>query len=85
MRRFLATANLYLGQLVVISDHPEAIVATIVSIKGYSVELRWKEGDKMCGCGWQSYMLKKPSLKQIENSIANNGALVSVKEIEELV
>ena len=85
MRRLLATANLYLGQLVVTSDHPEAIVATIVSIKGYCVELRWREGTRLCGCGWQSYMLKKPSLKQIENSIVNNGALVSTKEIEKLV
>jgi hypothetical protein len=30
-------------------------------------------------------MLFLPTLRQIENSIANNGALVSFKEIEELV
>lgn len=85
MRRFLKTANLYVGQLVVVSEHCESTVATIVAINGTSVELRWREGTRLCGTSWQTYMLMKPSLEQIEYSIAANGALVSKAEIEELV
>ena len=85
MRRFIKQANLYVGQLVVTTDYPEATVSTIVSIDYLRVELRWREGTRLCGCTFDSYMLMKPSLDQIEYSIAANGALVSTKEIEEMV
>jgi hypothetical protein len=85
MRRFIKQANLYVGQLVVVSEMPEATVATVVSMDYLKVELRWREGTRLCGCTFDSYMLFLPTLRQIENSIANNGALVSFKEIEELV
>jgi hypothetical protein len=43
--------------------------------------LMWYEGTRLCVCEHDAYMLKKPTLTQIENSI-NFGQLVSSKEIK---
>jgi len=83
MRRFLSSKNLYVGQLVVTNDYPGATVCTVAEIDvGTCVAvLQWMEGNRFCSFGFDSYMLKKPSLEQIEWHIANNGALISSKQV----
>lgn len=85
MKRYLSSLSLYIGQLIVVSDADDAQVYTIGHFDNdqrerTTVFLLWREGTRLCGCNHDSYMLKKPSLKQIENSILT-GALVSSKEI----
>lgn len=79
-KRYLSHKSLYVGQLVVVSDAPEAQVYTIGNIDKTLVILMWYEGSRLCICHHDSYMLKKPDLIQIENSI-NFGQLVSLKSI----
>ena len=81
MKRYLPSLSLYIGQLVVVSDADDAQVYTIGHFDDRTtVFLLWREGTRLCGCNHDSFMLKKPSLKQIENSILT-GPLVSSKEI----
>ena len=86
MRRFLSSKSLYVGQLVVTSSAMGAVVRTIAEIDHSKclVILQWMEGNRFCSQGYDSYMLMKPSLEQIEYSIALCGQLVSSKMIVEV-
>ena len=83
MRRFLSSKSLYVGQLVVVSDEVGATVRTIASIDSgnHTALVQWMEGNRFCSKDVQSYMLKKPSLEQIECHIANRGMLLSSNQI----
>ena len=83
MRRFLSSKSLYVGQLVVLIDEVGAVVRTIASIDSgnHTALVQWMEGNRFCSKDVQSYMLKKPSLEQIEWQIANFGQLLSVNQI----
>jgi hypothetical protein len=77
-------SDLYIGQLVVATEHPEAQVYTVAAVIGQCVVLQWFEGDRLCVSGdHDKYGLMKPTLQQIEYSIAANGPLVSTKQIVE--
>jgi len=76
-------SDLYIGQLVVVTEHPETQVYTVAGIEGHVAILQWFEGTQFCSQGHDKYGLLKPTLQQIEYSIAANGALVSTKEILE--
>lgn len=82
MRRFLSSKSLYVGQLVVLIDEVGATVRTIASIDSgnHTALVQWMEGNRFCSKDVQSYMLKKPSLEQIEWHIANSGQLLSVNQ-----
>lgn len=75
--------DLYIGQLVVVTDHPEATVYTIASIEGNTAILQWREGSNHCSCGYEKFGFMKPTSKQVEYHIANCGALVSNRDIVE--
>lgn len=83
MRRFLSSKSLYVGQLVVLIDEVGAVVRTIASIDSgnHTALVQWMEGNRFCSKDVQSYMLKKPSLEQIECHIANRGMLLSSNQI----
>ena len=83
MRRFLSSKSLYVGQLVVLIDEVGAVVRTIASIDSgnHTALVQWMEGNRFCSKDVQSYMLKKPSLEQIEWHIANLGQLISVNQV----
>ena len=83
MRRFLSSNNIYVGQLVVVSDEVGATVRTIASIDSgnHTALVQWMEGNRFCSKDVQSYMLKKPTLEQIECHIANRGMLLSSNQI----
>ena len=83
MRRFLSSKSLYVGQLVVLIDEVGAVVRTIASIDSgnHTALVQWMENNRFCSKDVQSYMLKKPSLEQIEWHIANLGQLISVNQV----
>jgi hypothetical protein len=83
MRRFLSSKNIYVGQLVVTTDYPGATVCTIAEIDGgnHTAIVQWTEGNRFLSKPAQTYMLKKPSLEQIEWHIANLGQLISVNQV----
>ena len=83
MRRFLSSKSLYVGQLVVTGDAVGAVVRTIaeLDVSNCLVILQWMEGNRFCSQGYDSYMLKKPTLEQIECSISTYGQLLSSKQI----
>jgi hypothetical protein len=83
MRRFLSSKSLYVGQLVVLIDEVGAVVRTIASIDSgnHTALVQWMENNRFCSKDVQSYMLKKPTLEQIEWHIANFGQLISSNQI----
>lgn len=83
MRRFLSSKSLYVGQLVVVIDEVGAVVRTIASIDSgnHTALVQWMEGNRFCSKDVQSYMLKKPTLEQIEWHIANCGQLISSNQV----
>ena len=83
MKKAIKHTDLYIGQLVVVTEHPETQVYTVASIAGQSVILQWREGTSHCSQGHDKYGLLTPTLEQIEYSIAANGSLVSTKELVE--
>lgn len=83
MKKAIKHTDLYIGQLVVVTEHPETQVYTVASIESQAVILQWQEGKRQCSQGHDKYGLLKPTLEQIEYSIAANGPLVSTKELVE--
>lgn len=81
MQKRIKKSDLYIGQLVVVTDHPEAQVRTVAGVEGNVAILQWHEGSRLCSQGHDAFGLMKPTLKQIEYSIAANGALVSTQEL----
>ena len=82
MSKALKKSNLYVGQLVVTSDDPEAQVRTISHLfDNNMVEVQWYEGSKLVSQGIDYSMLRTPTIKQIEYSIEFNGRLVPVHEL----
>jgi hypothetical protein len=78
-------ANLYIGQLVVCTDHPEAQVRTVSElIDHFMVQVQWYEGSHQCVQPVDCSMLYEPTLRQIEYSIAHNGKLVAMNDIMQL-
>lgn len=78
----LKRSDLYLGQLVVCSDHPTAQVRTVAHLFSDSsvVELQWYEGTNQCAQGVDCQLFT-PTLKQIEYSIDLNGKLVAFHDL----
>ena len=77
--------HLYIGQLVVCTDHPEAQVRTVSAIlDNFMIEVQWYEGKNQCAQGVDYSLLREPTIKQIEYSIANNGKLVAMNDIMQL-
>jgi hypothetical protein len=74
--------DLYLGQLVVCSDHPTAQVRTVSHVFSNStvVELQWYEGSNQCSQEVDCQLFT-PTLKQIEYSIDLNGKLVAFHDL----
>lgn len=81
MKKPIKHTDLYIGQLVVVTEHPETQVYTIADIHTQMVTLQWYEGTRQCGQHYEKYGLLKPTLQQIEYSIAANGPLVSTQEL----
>ena len=78
-------SEIYVGQLVVCTDHPEAQVRTISHIfDNNMVEVQWFEGTNLSIQGIDYSMLYVPTIKQIEYSIQFNGKLVANHDILEL-
>jgi hypothetical protein len=82
-RSCIKHSDLYIGQLVVVTEHPETQVYTVAGIEGHIALLQWHEGSRLCSQGHEKFGLMKPDLQQIEYSIAANGALVSTRDIVE--
>jgi len=83
MQRYIAHKKLYIGQLVVVTAAKNAQVYTIAHINHEirHVSLVWIEGNQKCVSSHDYFCLFKPTLEQIETSIAINGRLVSTKDI----
>ena len=85
MQKTIKHTDLYIGQLVTVTDHPETQVYTIAAIDGQIAVLQWREGTRHSVQAHDKYSLLKPTLQQIEYSIAANGPLVTTKELVEWV
>ena len=84
MKKVIYKKDQHIGQLVVVTEHPETQVYTIAGYGNQDlVILQWFEGTKLCSQGHSAYDLVKPTIDQIEYSIANNGRLVSTDDIVE--
>lgn len=81
MKKSIKHTELYIGQLVVVTEHPETQVYTIAEFEGNNVLLQWREGTHQTRCTHDKFDLLKPTLQQIEYSIAANGALVSSRDV----
>lgn len=83
MQRYIAHKKLYIGQLVVVTAAKDAQVYTIghISHEYRAVSLIWIEGNQKCVSSHDYFCLFKPTLEQIETSIAINGRLVSTKDL----
>ena len=88
MVKTIARKDLYLGQLLVRNEQPDAQVYTIGAI-GHpqapcAVLLVWFEGSHKCN-GWVDYSHSYlPSLKQIESSITN-GRLANSRDLTNIL
>ena len=84
MKKRLTLKQLRIGQLIVRGEHKDAQVYTIAEISGFNIYLIWFEGDRQCG-QWTDYGdCYKPTIEQIEYSIAANGRLASGEDIKEV-
>ena len=84
MAKKLTLKQLYLGQLIVRGEHANAQVYTVAAIRGFNIYLMWFEGKQRCG-QWSDYGdCYKPTLAQIEYSIAAGGRLASGQDIKDL-
>ena len=78
MAKAINLKDLYIGQLITRGEHSDAQVYTIAEIGVMVVLLKWKEGNNDCE-QWSDYSgCYVPTIKQIEFSINNNGALFPV-------
>ena len=78
MTKEIKLKDLYVGQLITRGTHSDAQVYTIAEINKLLVLLKWKEGNHDCN-QWSDYSgCYVPTIKQIEFSINNNGALFPV-------
>ena len=75
--------DIRIGQLVVVSEHPEAQVYTVAGIEGHNALLQWREGKSQARCTYDKFSLAKPTLEQIEYNISESGALVSRRDVEQ--
>ncbi len=81
MDKSLRKKDLYVGQLVTRGEHADAQVYTVAEIDGNAILLAWQEGTRK-GSQWTDcYDCYKPTLKQIEYSINQNGPLVPACDI----
>ena len=81
MTKQLELKDIYLGQLIVRTEHDEAQVYTVGVISRLAIYLVWFEGTRKCG-QWSDYSGSyKPTLKQIERSIAINGRLANSLDV----
>lgn len=84
MAKSLTLKQIRLGQLIVRGEHKDAQVYTVAAIRGLNIYLVWFEGTRQCG-QWSDYSgCYKPTLDQIEYSIAANGRLASGHDIKDL-
>ena len=85
MAKALTREEMYLGQLIVRGEHLEAQVYTIGARQGINIFLVWFEGNRKCSQWVDYYASYKPTLKQIERSIAMNGRLANSKDITDVL
>ena len=84
MAKSLTLKQIHLGQLIVRGDHADAQVYTVAAVRGFNIYVVWFEGTRQCG-QWIDYSGSyKPTLDQIEYSIAANGRLASGQDIKDL-
>lgn len=84
MAKQLTLKQIRLGQLIVRGEHADPQVYTVAAIRGLNIYLVWFEGSRQCG-QWTDYgSCYKPTLEQIEYSIAANGRLASGQDIKDL-
>jgi hypothetical protein len=84
MSKKIKLQNIYVGQLVVTSNSPEAQVRTVESVEGFMVTLTWYEGTNQCIQGVDYSLLSVPTIEQIEYSINNNGRLANLQDVEDV-
>ncbi len=76
--------DLYIGQLIARGTHPDPQIYTVAAVRGLNIYLIWFEGTHMSG-QWTDYSeCYKPTLEQIQYSIAANGRLASGQDIKDL-
>ena len=76
--------DLYIGQLIVRGTHSNPQIYTVAAIRGTNIYLIWFEGTRMGG-QWTDYSdCYKPTLEQIQYSIAADGRLASGQDIKDL-
>lgn len=75
-------SDLYVGKLVVCSDHTQVQVRTVAYLFPDSsmVDVQWYEGTNHCSQGVDC-QLYEPTLAQIEYSIQFNGKLMPVQDL----
>ena len=84
MAKSLTLKQIHLGQLIVRGDHADAQVYTVAAVRGFNIYVVWFEGTRQCG-QWIDYSGSyKPTLDQIEYSIAADGRLASGQDIKDL-
>lgn len=81
MQKRLNKSKLKMGDLVVVTKHPEAQVYTFAGLEGHTVMLQWYEGSSHCSCGIDTDQLYLPTIQQIKHSIATNGKLLAGHEV----
>ena len=74
-------ADLHIGQLVVVSDAPDAQVRTIAYVSDHKkfALLMWFEGERLSTQSLTTDILLVPTIQQIEYSINTYGALATMK------
>ncbi len=84
MSKKLTLKQIRIGQLIVRGEHADAQVYTIAAIRGFNIHVIWFEGTRKCGQWTDCGDCYKPTLEQIEYSIAANGRLASGQDIKDL-
>ena len=81
--KYIKPSDLYIGQLVVVTEHPEAQVYTIgeISQPYGAVSTVWFEGERKCISTADMFSLMTPTMRQVEYNIAAHGRLASGRDI----